>query len=975
MTIIGEVGVRVVGETDQLGPQTSRAIERGIGQGAPRIGRQLADSIDRPLKNSSGKFTRQLGADAPKAGRAIADGVDGPLKASAGRFGRQMSAEGAPAGGRFGRGFGNSFSQTARRLAGGLAAIFAVSKISQFVRSTLGEAAESNKVGRLTAQVIKSTGGAARVTAVQVNALATAISNKTGIDDEAIQSASNLLLTFTKVRNQVGRGNDVFNQATLAATNMAVALGEPPKNAALQLGKALNDPVKGITALSRAGVSFTAQQKAQIAALVASGHSLQAQKIILRELNTEFGGAAAATSTPLQKLRVNVDNLKEQIGNALLPAFNLAATFLIGRVIPNISTGVSRIEALVPRVRAFVNTFVQGFRGGDIAGATNNVARFGAIAGAVFNAITGRAQALVGGLHLAFGGNLLGPLLAGVAGAGPVVLGLLNHFGRLGPVLGIVKGAVGGVSAAVQGLGGAFRFLTSGAGIWLTIAGLLAAVLIRLFQTNKPFHDSVVKLFGVLQQVGATLATALMPVLSALGAAFTQLAPVIGQIVTQLVGALAPVLTTIVGVVAQLLPPIAQLVVSLISALLPAFNAIIGAVLPLVSTLVGVLAPILTQLLGILAPLITVLANALAPVLVALAPLFQIIGQLLAAVLGPALQLVAALLVPLVQLLGVILVPVIKLLAAVLTPVIRLLGVGLTAAINFVVALVSGKIPAVNAVFTSTFNAVKTVVMAVFNFLKPFITAYITVISAVIRAALAVIKFVWTNVWNGVRTVITVVWPIIRAVVSTAVASVVAVIARIRAVVSIVSAAFSAVRSAITGPLNAVVSFVSGIVSRIVGLFRGLGGALRGVGSDIVNGLRDGFTAAWDRFLGYVKGLVNKLPAIAKKALGISSPSRVFAAIGEQIGAGLTLGMTRSRGRVLAAGRALVSLPIGAPSGVTQTSTSGTVPAGGAGVTNYIYGAPGMSVEELAAITSRRTAFDLKLGVVRPRVVVTGGAA
>ena len=160
-------------------------------------------------------------------------------------------------------------------------------------------------MGRIN-QVIKTTGGAAHVTASSVDELATSISNKTGIDDDAIKSSAALMLTFTGVQNAAGKGNDIFNQATQAVTDMSVALGQDAKSSTIQLGKALNDPIKGITALSRVGVSFTAQQKAQIKTLVKSGDTLGAQKIILKELGKEFGGAAAASTNPMQKLQVTL---------------------------------------------------------------------------------------------------------------------------------------------------------------------------------------------------------------------------------------------------------------------------------------------------------------------------------------------------------------------------------------------------------------------------------------------------------------------------------------------------------------------------------------------------------------------------------------------------------------------------------------------------------------------------------------------
>ena len=189
-------------------------------------------------------------------------------------------------------------------------------------------AEESARIGRETERVIRTTGASAWTSAAQVSALAGAISEKTGADDEAIQSGANLLLTFTRVQNAAGEGNDVFDQATQAALDMSTALGTDMSSSAVQLGKALNDPIKGITALTRSGVSFTEQQRTQITAMVEAGDILGAQKVILGELQTEFGGAAEAAGTPLDKLKVKVGNLQEAIGGALIPIVSTAATVI-----------------------------------------------------------------------------------------------------------------------------------------------------------------------------------------------------------------------------------------------------------------------------------------------------------------------------------------------------------------------------------------------------------------------------------------------------------------------------------------------------------------------------------------------------------------------------------------------------------------------------------------------------------------------
>jgi hypothetical protein len=197
-------------------------------------------------------------------------------------------------------------------------------------KSFVQAASDQQKANAQTAAVIKSTGGAAHVTAQQIGDLTGSLAKQTGIQDDTIQSGANMLLTFTNIRNEVGKGNDIFNQATKVVTDMSVALGQDMPQSAIQLGKALNDPIKGVTALQRVGVTFTQQQKDQIKVLVETGRTMDAQKIILAELNKEFGGSAAAQATAAGKMSAAWDNFKEAAGNALLPILDKVFTALSG---------------------------------------------------------------------------------------------------------------------------------------------------------------------------------------------------------------------------------------------------------------------------------------------------------------------------------------------------------------------------------------------------------------------------------------------------------------------------------------------------------------------------------------------------------------------------------------------------------------------------------------------------------------------
>lgn len=248
----------------------------------------------------------------------------------------QVSGDVKASGKRLGTSWGKVF---------GIAAGFGIgAKAISFLGDSLGEAREAQTVGKRTASVIKSMGGAANISASGVANLAGAISKKTGIDDEAIQAGQNMLLTFGNVRNEAGKGNRIFSQASQLMIDMSTAMGTDAKQSAIQLGKALNDPVKGTAALGRVGVQFSEDQKEAIKTMVESGDTLGAQKTILKELEKQFGGAAASMATPADKAEVAWGNLKEQIGTAVLPVVDKATRAFTKDVVPAISTFVTQVQ-------------------------------------------------------------------------------------------------------------------------------------------------------------------------------------------------------------------------------------------------------------------------------------------------------------------------------------------------------------------------------------------------------------------------------------------------------------------------------------------------------------------------------------------------------------------------------------------------------------------------------------------------------
>jgi hypothetical protein len=150
-----------------------------------------------------------------------------------------------------------------------------------------------------------------------------------GVEAEVIKATQAKLLTFKELAVTADTVGGSFDRATILAQDLAAAgFGEAESNAT-QLGKALNDPIAGISSLSRVGIQFTDHQKDFIASLVASGDILGAQNIILSELETQVGGTAAATVTSSEKMSLAFGAVQESVGTLLLPVMDDLAMWFV----------------------------------------------------------------------------------------------------------------------------------------------------------------------------------------------------------------------------------------------------------------------------------------------------------------------------------------------------------------------------------------------------------------------------------------------------------------------------------------------------------------------------------------------------------------------------------------------------------------------------------------------------------------------
>lgn len=225
--------------------------------------------------------------------------------------------------------FGHKFTAAANRAAN-VAGIAIAAAAAYELGTAFQTVAEKATLLAETNAIIESTGGAAGVTSEHVVELADSLEKMSLADDTAIQKGENLLLTFKNIQNQAGEGNDIFDQATQVMVDMSQVMGQDVTQTAIQVGKALNDPIGGVTALRRVGVQLSDQQEQQIKDFMAVGDVMSAQKVILQELNSEFGGAAAAAqdSKPWDLLKDNLDDLAEKFAGIVMPRLMEFTKFL-----------------------------------------------------------------------------------------------------------------------------------------------------------------------------------------------------------------------------------------------------------------------------------------------------------------------------------------------------------------------------------------------------------------------------------------------------------------------------------------------------------------------------------------------------------------------------------------------------------------------------------------------------------------------
>jgi hypothetical protein len=237
-------------------------------------------------------------------------------------------------------------------VAGAAAAVGVVS----FIKDSIEAFNESEQASAQLNATLESTGNIANLNREALDKQAEALMKKSLYDDDAITKSQSLLGTFTNIHDEI------FMNTIPAIVDLSTKMGGDLQGATMQLGKALNDPIKYLGILQKSGVSFSESQIGMIKNFQETNQLAKAQAIILQEVGKEFGGSALAASEagtgPLTVLKHEFGNVMEDLGGLAMQ--------LIITLKPAIVLVINAFQWFVDTIRA-IPTWIEEHKQGLIA--------------------------------------------------------------------------------------------------------------------------------------------------------------------------------------------------------------------------------------------------------------------------------------------------------------------------------------------------------------------------------------------------------------------------------------------------------------------------------------------------------------------------------------------------------------------------------------------------------------------------------
>lgn len=522
----------------------------------------------------------------------------------------------------------------------------------------------------------------------------------------------------------------------------------------------------------------------------------------------------------------------------------------------------------------------------------------------------------------------------------------------------------GGFTDLLNGVEGAEqRIGTSLGGLVDTVLGKITELLPKVLSVGLSLVTTLITgILNALPKLVTTVVTMAGTILEALSTALPQIALAIVDVVPKIIDALMTMLPTFItacidflsaivealpSVVQAILKAIPQLITSIVSGLLSGVTALFNGAVQLFMALAQALPEIVNILIEELPVIIDVIITTL---LGALPQLLQACITLYMALIDVMPQIITALLEALPTL-------IVAIMDSLYNAMPLLLETALTVFMMLVQAIPTIQLEVLKAMGLVVLAVLKALLDLGVKIAQLYVKMYSTLgkwaLELIKKGADTASKFVTTvidwlkdivpKVWNWLVNVVTKVieWRanMINKARETA-------LDFINSVISYVSQLPSKVWTWLVNVITKLIEWRAnminkakeagkGFVDNVINAIKGLPDKMKEIGASIVEGIFSGISNGWSWLTESVGNLAGSLFETAKSALGINSPSKVFAdEVGKWIPEGIAVGIDKNAKSVL---QSVKDVTMGAVSSARAgLATADTVSAGGTAVTGGV---------------------------------------
>jgi phage-related protein len=389
-------------------------------------------------------------------------------------------------------------------------------------------------------------------------------------------------------------------------------------------------------------------------------------------------------------------------------------------------------------------------------------------------------------------------------------------------------------------------------------------------------------------------------VVEALGPAFFELITIVGR-------DFLPILADIAEIIGPILKPLFEALGRLLQALRPLIEAVaeaFGIMLEALGPVIDAFGQAITEAMPQLRPMLIDIGKAFAELIKAMAPLAPVFVDLLMALLPiipPFIQMIADLMPRFIEIIQEMM-PLIEALARTFIAIIP--------------------------IFTDIVGFLLDVFIPVFGFIIDVIAGLVDFVTWAVTGIWSII----TTVFGAIGDFFSAIWGAISSTFSGAVDKVSSVVSGgFTGIAKFVGERMRDFLGAVGDAIKGVVQFFIDLPGKILQALKDIGSWLIQAGKDLLWGLIEGIK---DAVMAVVNAVVDALDATikaAKQFLGISSPSKVFAEMGMNMGLGLVKGIEGVTPDVADAATAMAAAALGAADDLSNVSMTPSVTGAGAG--------------------------------------------